>query len=70
MMLIQENLYTEGHNDQARLLSSRLKEFFDQEPFDNGLDWNTQTLWAKMTDEQCVLFCLKYPQYSNRFIPV
>ena len=67
MMQIKENLYTEGHNEGARLLSHRLKEFFDQEPFANGLDWDTQLLWATMSKEQCTMFCLKYPEYADRF---
>ena len=69
-MLIQENLYTEGHNKSAQQLTHRLKEFFIQEPFDNGLDWSTQTLWAKMSNEQAILFCLKYPEYAERFMQV
>ena len=70
MMLLQEDLYTEGHNESAKQLTHRLKEFFTQEPFANGLDWNTQTLWAKMTKEQCFKFCLKYPEYTDRFKPI
>ena len=70
MMLIEENLYTEGQNPQAQRLTHCLKEFHDRDPFSNGLDWSKQTLWAKMTDEQCIMFCLKYPQYAGRFKPV
>ena len=69
-MKIQANLYTEGHNESAKLLTHRLKELFQQEPFANGLDWNTQTLWAILTPEQCTVFCIKYPEYADRFTQV
>jgi hypothetical protein len=66
-MLIRENLYTEGSNPNAVKLKQCLKEFFTQESFDNGIDWSMQVLWATMTDEQCVVFCLKHPEYIDRF---
>lgn len=67
MMLIEADLYTEGHNPDVQQLTHRLKEFFEQEHFANGLDWATQRYWAKMSMEQYFLFILKYPQYLNRF---
>lgn len=67
MMLIEADLYTEGDNPDVQQLTHRLKEFFTQEPFANGLDWSTQMFWAKMSKEQYFLFILKYPQYISKF---
>lgn len=67
MMLIEADLYTEGTNPDVQQLTHRLKEFFEQEHFANGLDWNTQMFWAKMTKEQYFVFILKYPQYMSKF---
>lgn len=67
MMLIEADLYTEGTNPEVQQLTHRLKEFFEVEPFPNGLDWNTQRFWAKLRDEQYFVFILKYPQYISRF---
>ena len=65
MMKITADLYPEGQAHQP--LVRALKEFFDQHTFDNGLDWQWQQLWAVMTDQQCMMFCLKYPQYQHMF---
>lgn len=48
-------------------LNYALKDFFSVSPFANGFDWQFQYLWATMTDEQCFAFCLKYPEYTERF---
>jgi hypothetical protein len=66
-MLIKETLHTEGWNAAAQQLTYRLKEFHKDSSFDSGIDWGTQTMWATMTKEQCVVFCLKYPEYADRF---
>ena len=44
-----------------------LKEWHSEHPFATGIDWEFQVFWATMTDEDCLAFCLKHPQYSNRF---
>ena len=65
MKKITADLYPEGHAHQP--LVAALKEFFDQHPFDNGLDWEWQQLWAVMTDQQHLMFILKHPQYQHMF---
>ena len=65
MMKIVQDVYPEGNSH--RHLVEALKEYHSREPFATGLDWNWQQLWALMTEEQCTMFCLKYPQYSNMF---
>lgn len=69
-MQITQPVYTEGPNADVKQLNTALKEFFLREPFSNGFDWEYQYLWATMTDEQCIMFVLKYPQYAGRFKPV
>jgi hypothetical protein len=67
MMLITQPVYTEGIEPRAYDLSAALREFIQTEVFDIGIDWQHQYLWAKMTDQQCLMFLLKYPQYAERF---
>lgn len=50
-----------------RQLGWALQDWHSQTPFDNGIDWENQIMWATMTDESAFAFVLKYPQYSNRF---
>jgi len=65
MKMITQSLDYEGQRHRA--LAVRLKEFYDQLPFSTGFSWEHQFLWATMTDEQCLMFCLKYPEYTDRF---
>ena len=65
MKKISANLYTEGSAHQPLVMA--LKEFFEQEPFDNGLDWEFHLLWAVMTDAQHLMFILKHPEYQHMF---
>lgn len=65
MKQITQSLDYEGPGHQQ--LNYRLKEFFAVNPFSNGFDWQYQQLWATMSDEQCLMFCLKYPEYTDRF---
>ena len=65
MKQITQTIEYEGANHQA--LISALKDFFDQEPFATGIDWQFQLLWARMTDEQAIMFLLKHPEYIGRF---
>jgi hypothetical protein len=65
MKTITQSLESEGNNHQR--LNYALKDFFAVSPFANGFDWQSCYLWATMTDEQCLLFCLKHPEYTERF---
>lgn len=65
MKMITQSIEYEGMNHQQ--LNYRLREFHEQEPFSTGFSWENQFLWATMTDEQCLMFCLKYPEYTDRF---
>lgn len=65
MMKIIQDMYPEGLQHKELVLA--LKEFHSHSPFSNGFDWDFQQLWAVMTDEDCLAFCLKHPQYANRF---
>ena len=67
MMLITQQVYTEGPNADVQRLNTALKQFHQTDPFSNGFDWENQYLWARMTDEQCVMFVLKHPEYAGRF---
>ena len=57
------------YDDDLRYeLSSNLSDWHKHTPLaDNGVDFEFQYLWATMTDEDCVLFCLKHPQWADRF---
>jgi hypothetical protein len=68
MKRITQSIEYEGTNHQA--LINALKDFFDQEPFANGFDWQHQYLWATMTDEQSMMFLLKHPEFIGRFTTV
>jgi hypothetical protein len=55
----------EGPNHSQ--LRDDLREWHKQHPFDNGIDWQSQYMWAIMEDEQAFAFLLKHPQYITRF---
>lgn len=65
MKLITQSLEYEGNNHTE--LRTALTQFYQQEPFSTGLDWQNQYIWAKMTDEQALMFLLKHPEYVGRF---
>lgn len=67
MKIITQSVYSEGPNAEVHRLNQALKEFHTHTPFANGFDWEHQYLWAKLTDEDCLAFCLKHPEYTNRF---
>lgn len=67
MKIIKQPVYTEGVNAEVKSLNSALKQFHSHTPFANGFDWEYQYLWAKLTDEDCLAFCLRHPEYANRF---
>lgn len=65
MKTIIQTIAYEGANDSK--LRSDLSDWHKQHPFANGFDWEFEYLWATMTDEDCLAFCLKHPEYSDRF---
>lgn len=48
-------------------LQRDLQAWFAIHPFKNGIDHEFEYYWATMTDEDAVLFCLKYPEHTTRF---
>jgi len=70
MMKITASLEYDGLPFSNTELSQDLKEFHAEHPFETGMDWQFQLFYAILNDEDCLAFCLKYPQYSNRFIKV
>lgn len=67
MRLITQTIYTEGGNPEANLLKAHLREHYDVDPFITGVDWPNECIWAKLTEEQHIMFVLKNPQYAGRF---
>jgi len=65
MKIITQSLDYEGPNRSK--LRSALKDFHEQQRFDTGIDWQFQYLWAKMSDEQAMMFLLKYPEFLGQF---
>jgi hypothetical protein len=67
MKKITQSIEYEGLPFTNTDLHIALKEFHAKHPFSTGVDWEFQTMWAVMKDEDAFAFALKYPQYSNRF---
>lgn len=67
MKKITASLEYEGLPFSNTMLSQHLKEFHQNHPFQTGMDWEFQLFYAVMTDEDCLAFCLKHPEYATRF---
>ena len=67
MMILEQDMNYEGANDLVKRMVADLKEWHQEHPFANGIDWAMQTYWAKMDDTDCVAFCLKYPEHADKF---
>ena len=67
MKKITQSIEYEGLPFANTELHQALKDFHTNHPFATGIDWEFQYYWALMTDEDCLAFCLKYPQYNTRF---
>lgn len=67
MMLIQQTVYTEGNNLLARRLAADLRDWHQQHPVSNGVDWENQVFWAKMTEEDFLMFAIKHPEHAVKF---
>jgi hypothetical protein len=54
--------------DQRYELTANLSNWHKLHPLaDNGVDFELQYLWATMTDEDCLAFCLLHPQWAHKF---
>ena len=67
MKRITAGLEYDGLPFSNTMLSQDLKEFHSKHPFHTGMDWEFQLFYAILEDEDCFAFCLKHPQYSDRF---
>ena len=65
MKEIRQSIEYEGNNHHE--LQRALKDWHQDHKFSTGLDWSFQYMWATMTDEDCLLFCIKHPQFADRF---
>lgn len=67
MMRITASLEYEGIPFTNTELRQHLLDFHSSHPFHTGMDWQHQYFYADLEDEDCLAFCLKYPQYASRF---
>jgi hypothetical protein len=67
MKKITQSIEYEGLPLEHTDLHSALREWHSQHPFQTGIDWQFQTMWAVMEDQDAFAFCLKYPEFANRF---
>jgi hypothetical protein len=67
MMKITQDMDYEGANEPVRKLVNDLKDYYNESYFRTGIDWQWQTYWALMEDEQALVFILKHPEYEHRF---
>lgn len=67
MMRITQDMDYAGLDEPVKKLVQDLQDYHQQTPFRTGIDWQFQTYWATMTDEQAFAFILKHPEYQQRF---
>jgi hypothetical protein len=48
-------------------LTTNLRDWYAQHPFNSGIDWEFQYMYAILEDEDCLAFCLLHPQWAHRF---
>lgn len=65
MKKITQSMEYEGNNHGA--LTRALRDWHSQHPFATGIDWQFQYMWAELEDQDCLAFCLKHPEYADRF---
>lgn len=65
MKTITQSIEYEGTNHKE--LGWALQDWHREYPFATGIDWQFQYMWATMTDEDCLAFCLRHPEYADRF---
>jgi len=67
MRLLQQDMNYEGDNAPVKRLVADLKAWHQERPFANGVNWAAQVYWAKMTEEDFLLFSLKHPEHTEKF---
>lgn len=67
MKQITQTLQYDDEDNQRYELTADLSNWHKQHPFQSGVNFEHEYLWATMSDEDCLAFCLRYPQWSNRF---
>lgn len=70
MMKITQDMDYAGIDGPVKKLVTDLQDYHRQSPFKTGIDWDFQTYWATMTDEQAFAFILKHPEYQQRFTKI
>lgn len=65
MKRITQTMEYEGNTGYE--LTAVLKDWHKLHPFQSGIDWQFQYMWAILDDEDCLAFCLKHPQFAHRF---
>ena len=53
--------------DNRYELTANLQDWHKQHPFNSGINWDSQYMWADLDDEDCLAFCLLNPQWAHRF---
>ena len=53
--------------DQRYELTNNLSDWHKQHPFNSGVDFEYQYMWADLEDEDCLAFCLLHPQWADKF---
>jgi hypothetical protein len=54
--------------DSRYELTTNLSNWHRLHPLaDQGVDFEFQYMWATMTDEDCLAFCLLHPQWAHKF---
>jgi len=58
----------EYDNDHRYELTANLGDWHKLHPLaDQGVDFEYQYMYADMTDEDCLAFCLLHPQWADKF---
>ena len=65
MRRITQTMEYEGNNHGQ--LTSALRDWHTKHPFQTGIDWQFQYMWADLEDQDAFAFILKYPEYADKF---
>jgi len=67
MKKITQSIEYEGLPFHTTNLHLDLQAWHRQHPFSTGLDWEFQQFWAVLDEESAFAFCVKHPEYADRF---
>ena len=67
MKKITQSIEYDGLPFHTTNLHLDLQRWHHQHPFQTGMDWEFQCFWAVLDDENAFAFCLRHPQYADRF---